>query len=199
MTDKTTVSLARGNSMNQATWDDFVNRLRHHCRGRGVHHHHTANAIFTVQAKRLVYGLDTNYSDKSVIIWSEKESQWFSIVDFWNDLGPEEQARLNALASYDYGDVLDAPEFLSLDEVNQWSTLEGMEGITITGYDERWEYVNAHFTMEAAEAFIERKKHDYSLGLRVYVESQTYCWEFNAIKDAILDGTIGYTGGSNED
>lgn len=29
--------------------------------------------------------------------------------------------------------------------------------------------------------------------MRVYVESQYYAWEFNAIKEAILDGTLTYT------
>ena len=48
----------------------------------------------------------------------------------------------------------------------------------------------AHFTQEAADAFIARKKHDFPDGLRVYVDAQTYCWEFNAIKEAILSGRI---------
>lgn len=29
--------------------------------------------------------------------------------------------------------------------------------------------------------------------MRVYVESQYYAWEFEAIKEAILDGTLTYT------
>jgi hypothetical protein len=29
--------------------------------------------------------------------------------------------------------------------------------------------------------------------MRVYVESQYYAWEFEAIKAAILDGTLTYT------
>jgi len=48
--------------------------------------------------------------------------------------------------------------------------------------------VNSHFTRDAAEAFIRRKQHDYG-EMRVYVESQYYAWEFEAIKEAILDGT----------
>lgn len=56
-------------------------------------------------------------------------------------------------------------------------------------YVDRWEYVSAHFTREAAEAFIERKGHDYT-ELRVYVDSQYHCWEFNAIIEGILSGKI---------
>jgi hypothetical protein len=36
------------------------------------------------------------------------------------------------------------------------------------------------------------QKHDYS-AMRVDAESQYYAWEFEAIKDAILDGTLTYT------
>ncbi|MNN59485.1 hypothetical protein D3C81_1746030 [compost metagenome] len=50
--------------------------------------------------------------------------------------------------------------------------------------------MSAHFTKDAAEAFIRRKKHDYRHGMRVYVESQYYAWEFNVIKNAILDGRL---------
>ncbi|MNX76701.1 hypothetical protein D3C86_1082160 [compost metagenome] len=40
---------------------------------------------------------------------------------------------------------------------------------------------------------IRRKKHAYRDGLRIYVNSQHYCWLFEAIKEAILDGTLTYT------
>ncbi len=46
--------------------------------------------------------------------------------------------------------------------------------------------------MDAAEAFIKRKKHDYRKGLRVYVDASTYSWELNTIKAAILSGRIGF-------
>lgn len=48
--------------------------------------------------------------------------------------------------------------------------------------------VKRHYT---ADAFIKRKKHDYD-ELRVYVDSQYWCWEFNAIKNAILSGKLKY-------
>lgn len=54
---------------------------------------------------------------------------------------------------------------------------------------DRWDYVCAHFTQEAAEAFIARKKHDYE-ELRVFVDCQLYCHEFNAIINGLLDGKI---------
>ena len=60
-------------------------------------------------------------------------------------------------------------------------------------YADRWDFVCAHFTKEAAEAFIARKKHDHN-ELRVYVDCQLYCWEFNAIIEGLLDGKIVFNG-----
>jgi hypothetical protein len=56
-------------------------------------------------------------------------------------------------------------------------------------FEEYWEYVCAHFTRESAEAFIKRKGHDYD-ELRIWVDCQVYCPEYNAIVDGILDGKI---------
>lgn len=60
-------------------------------------------------------------------------------------------------------------------------------------YEDRWKYVSAHLTKEAAQAYIVRKKHDYA-ELRVYVDCQLYCNEFNAIIAGLLDGKITFTG-----
>ncbi|WP_255312004.1 hypothetical protein [Pseudomonas mandelii] len=79
--------------------------------------------------------------------------------------------------------------FLELDEDDQWEALSDLEDHTVTGWHQRWEIVNSHFTKDAAEAFIRRKNHDYG-EMRVCVESQYYAWEFEAIKAAILDGTL---------
>ncbi|MNO78986.1 hypothetical protein D3C76_701420 [compost metagenome] len=82
-------------------------------------------------------------------------------------------------------------DFADLCVSDQWDILTALEDYTVTGWQERWEIINSHFTKDAAEAFIRRKKHDYRR-MRVYVESQYYAWEFEAIKDAILDGTLTY-------
>lgn len=81
---------------------------------------------------------------------------------------------------------------MDLDEDDQWNYLAECESHTVTGWNKRWEILNSHFTKDAAEAFIRRKKHDYG-EMRVYVESQYYAWEFEAIKAAILNGTLTYT------
>ena len=86
-----------------------------------------------------------------------------------------------------------ACQFMKADESDQWHVLSELEGHTVTGWDEQWVYVNTHFTHAAAEAFIKLKKHDYRKGMRIYVESQYDAWELNAIKQAIIDGTLVFT------
>ena len=188
-TDKQT--LATGADLTPALFEDFRQRLVHHCRGEGVRDHCTADAIFIVQAKRLVYGIDTDHTDNRVVIHEDRKH--FSPQEYWDDLSEEERAELNE-AAREYTDC----DFLVLAPHSQWEVLGEMEDRTVTGWDGRWEYVNVHFTREAAEAFIKRKAHDYPLGLRIYVDAQTYCWEWNTIKAAIMDGRLGLVDESPE-
>lgn len=178
-------NLATGAGLDAATWTDFVERLRHDCNGAGVKWHHTAAAIFTVQTKRIDYGFDIDYAEGRVACHEDRS--WFSPKEYWDDLDEDEQVELNDRIMADH-----ECDFLDLDEEDQWDILGEFEDHTVTGWNQRWEIVNSHFTKEAAEAFIRRKKHDYG-EMRVYVESQYYAWEFEAIKEAILNGTLTYT------
>ena len=177
-------TLATGADLTPAMFEDFRQRLVHHSRGEGVRDHCTADAIFIVEARRLACGIDTDYTDNRVVF--RDDSEWFSPQEYWNDLDEEERAELDE-AAQEHGCL----DFLELHEEAQWEVLGELEDHTVTGWDERWEYVNAHFTREAAEAFIKRKAHDYPKGLRIYVDAQLYCWEWNAIKAAIMDGRLG--------
>lgn len=183
MTEKN--SIATGDALTPATWADFVQRLRYHCKGEGVREHCTADAIFIVEAKRLIYGIEPGYTDNRVVI--HDDSVWFSPQEYWEDADEEERAELHRIANEEHATD---DGFLSLDADDQWCVLGELEDHTVTGWDERWEYVNSHFTKEAAEAFIRRKKHDYPHGLRINVDAQLYCWEWNAIKAAIMDGRL---------
>lgn len=180
-------SLATSAPLDKATWEDFVKRLKHDCVGAGVNDHCTAAAIFIVQAKRITYGFDTAYCDDRVLIDHCDEGEWFSPKEFWEEQDQDQRAALNK-AMQDWS----SSQFMKADEDDQWHVLSELEGHGVTGWQESWEYVNAHFTKDAAEAFIRRKKHDYDRGMRVYVESQYYAWEFEAIKAAILDGALTY-------
>lgn len=178
-------SLATGHDLTATTWADFVLRLRHDCNGAGVKWHHTAAALFTVQTKRIDYGFEPDYAEDLVVC--REDCSWFSPEEYWEDCDEEDQAELNARAQAD-----DECDFLELSIDDQWELLGELDDHTVTGWNKRWEIVNSHFTKDAAEAFIRRKQHDYG-EMRVYVESQYYAWEFEAIKDAILSGTLTYT------
>ena len=56
-------SLATGAKFDAETFADFKNRLHHDCVGEGVEEHCTADALFVVQARRIVSGLDLDYCD----------------------------------------------------------------------------------------------------------------------------------------
>jgi hypothetical protein len=177
--------VAAGAKLNAATWADFVQRLRHDCVGAGVRDHGTAAALFTVQTKRIDYGFEIDYAEGRVVTLEDRS--WFSPKEYWEDLDDEERAEIDEsmMADRECG-------FMDLDEDDQWEYLAECDSHTVTGWNKRWEIVNSHFTKDAAEAFIRRKQHDYG-EMRVYVESQYYAWEFEAIKAAILDGTLTYT------
>ena len=176
-------SIASGRELNAQTWTDFVDRLRHDCVGEGVNDHCTADAIFIVKARRLVYGIDMDYAENRVVYCDDCE--WFSPQEYWGDCDEHQRSLLNQMAQ-ESGEC----DFLDLDEGDQWDTLGDLEDHHVVGYAERWEYVNSHLTKDAAEAFIRRKKHDYPKGLRVYVDAQSYCWEYNTIKEAIMSGRL---------
>lgn len=181
---ESTPSLATGHPMTDDTWADFVSRLRHHCNGQGVKWHHTACALFTVQQKRIDYGFEPDYAEGLAVCLEDRS--WFSPEAYWADLDEDEQAEINCSLQEERG-----CNFLDLTTDDQWEYLGDLDDHTVTGWNKSWEIVNSHFTKEAAEAFIRRKQHDYP-ELRIYVESQYYAWEYEAIKAAILDGTLFY-------
>ena len=178
-------SLATGADLNAATWSDLVQRLRHDCVRQGVRSHGTAAALFTVQVKKIDYGFEVDYAKGRVVCLEDRS--WFSPKEYWAHLDRNEKASINRKAQAHC-----QCKFMRADQDDQWEILSELEDHTVTGWNTRWEIVNSHFTKDAAEAFIRRKKHDYG-EMRVYAESQYHAWEFEAIKAAILDGTLAYT------
>lgn len=183
MKEPATQSIARGDKLTPETFSDFVQRLKYHCQGEGVIDHFTADALFIVERKRLVTGIDLDYAPEKLVYLDDY--QWFSPKEYWDDCDRSQKAKLNK-ASQEWCEK----KFMHADEDDQWHVLGELEDHTVTGCSEEWEYVNSHFTREGAEAFIKRKKHDYREGLRVYVDANIYCWEFNAIKQALMDGRL---------
>lgn len=176
--------LVHGN-LSKQSWCDFVSRLRNDCKGERVNNHLTADAIFIVQARRRIVGIDTNYTDK-ICLCDGEGTVYETKEDYYECQDDQAKEELDhECRELHFCDYLDCDNREAFD-----LACELDEDLACTGWDEQWEYVNSHFTHAAAERFIERKKHDYRLGIRVYVEAQTYCWEYNAIKEGILDGKI---------
>lgn len=175
-------TLAEGAPLTAETFADFVERLRYDCEGERVKDHWTADAFFVVQNQHIVYGLDMDYTDKRCVI--EGESTYFSPQEYWDSADAVARANLDDVAIYD-----EESPFLECDTDVQWDILGDLEDHTVTGWAEEWETINFHFTHAAAQAFIDRKSHDYRK-LRIYADAHTYGWEYNAIKQALLDGTL---------
>jgi hypothetical protein len=177
-------SLASGGELTEESFADFVARLKNDCVGAGVNDHCTADAIFTVEAKRYIYGLDKDYSDDLVILWDD--ASWENPDSFYDDHIDYDIAKQLDDAAMGLMDL----KFKDLDLRDKFELIEEIDEVTVTGMSEQWVHVNSHFTKDAAEAFIKRKQHDYRNGLRVYVDAQTHCWEFNAIKKALIEGKL---------
>lgn len=156
------------------TFADFINRLKYHNTGAGVNDHATAHPIFIVQCCRKITGIDLDYDPKSFWTDEDREVQWTD-EEF-------EEALADYVAEGGFHEEFD-PQCDTEVTCGQRTIFEKI------GYMEQWEYVNSHFTPEAAEAFIKRKKHDYA-ELRVYVDSQYWCPEFKAIVDGLINGKI---------
>lgn len=167
-------------------FEDFKNRLHYWNKGEGAKDHITANPIFIVQKLERIYGFDPDYCDSFVFV--NEDSEWESVTDLFDCLDEDEIKRIVKDADCDtLGD------FLLMDKYNQVQVLNEFDYRKVY-YKEHWSHVSSHFTREAAAAFIKRKKHDYRQ-LRIYVEAQPYCWEYNMIIQAILDGKIDFIDG----
>jgi hypothetical protein len=178
-------SIAKGDPLTAETWVDFVARLHHDCVGEGVDRHYTSCALFTVEQRKIDTGIDQDCTTDRLIYCDD--SEWANPAAYLAECDEDQVANLDKLAQ-----IEGFPSFAAANDYVQWDILENLDNHGVTGWVERWEYVNAHLTRDAADAFIARKKHDYPKGMRVYVESQYYAWEFNTIKEAILAGKLIY-------
>ena len=172
--------------LTKESFEEFMKRLQYHNKGEGVERHITADPIFNVQNKTRTYGLNSEYSDTWIILCPDRETDWDDVESLMEDIDEEGDKFSKIL---EYADCQNKEEFLEADEDLQIDALESCEYDQVF-YQEGWEYVSSHFTREAAEAFIERKGHDYR-ELRVYVDAQVYCWEWNMIVKGLLSGEIG--------
>jgi hypothetical protein len=176
-------SLATGAELTADSFNDFVTRLNYHSRGAGVDEHCTADALFLVQARRIITGILSEYTSNKMVIFDG--GSHMTPTDYWHSCDAAAKRHLNLCAAAE-----NETSFRKSPVHIQWNIIGNLEGHTLTGWEEKWEFVNAHFTKEAAEAFIARKQHDYPEGIRIYVDSQQHCWEFNTIKAGLINGKI---------
>ena len=159
-------------------FSDFIERLKYHNLGEGVGDHGTANPLFIVQSLKWINGIDLDFDPKHY--WTDCDSNEQELTD------EELVVEIKRLESEE-GYVFDGYHLGWDDNI---SVAESEEHVfEKIGYTENWEYVCAHFTKEGAEAFIKRKKHDHR-ELRIFVDSQYWCWEFNTIIEGLLSGKI---------
>jgi hypothetical protein len=181
--------LATGAPLTAETFADFAQRLRYHCQGGGVRAHGTADAIFTVEKRVIDYGYAEDYSENIAIV--QEGRRWDCPTEFYATLDDAARTQINRLAQKWHDEPFDV---LSTEDKFDMIKQAELDCVYVTCWQDHWEVVNSHFTPEAANAWIDRKGHDYPDGLRVCVDAQSYCWEWNAIKQAIIDGTLIFKG-----
>src|SRR5471030_2448303 len=125
MSETTKQSIANGAELTPETYADFVQRLKYHCQGEGVGDHCTADAIFIVERKRLITGIDLDYAPEKVVCLDD--IQWFSPKEYWDDCDREQKAELNK-ASQEWCDK----KFMHADEDDQWYLLGELDDHTLT-------------------------------------------------------------------
>lgn len=183
------LSLATGAPLTEQTFSDFVERLRHDCIGDAVNLHHTAYPVFLVQNKIRAHVPDFT-SHQKCIFDGEACSTFDTIKEFWGNLEQEEQQGIDLLAIEQGG-----CSFLDLEDDDQWDLIASgdasdiIESVEVRYYEEEWQTVSQYFTRDAAEAFIKRWGHDCG-ELNIYVGSSYWCPEYNAIRQALMDGRL---------
>ncbi len=151
----------------------------------------TASPIFHVQEEKKVYGLNSEYSDKSCWVDGEEGTEFDTALDYFNELDAEDKHALNALAIDAHSEL-----FTDLDACDQSDVLKNFSNdndlhLYKTNFKVEWFDVGVFLTYQEADWFINRKQHDYGK-LRVYVKSLYWAPQHKRLIQAILNGEIKY-------
>lgn len=176
--------LTRTGHLTKQTFADFKNRLWDACEGNGVSAHCTANALFVVQRRVTTWGLMDGYAQHWGVVASGKP--YDSLAQFYESECEERRRLMDESAQNLYG-----LPFVELAHDQAADLLERRE-VDVVGYRYSWAFVSAHFTPEAAARYVDKNQMGFDEPLRVYVASQAYCDEFNAVKNALMDGRISF-------
>lgn len=170
------------------TWAEFTQQLKNSWENDNAG---TDSPIFVVQSKNIVWGLDPASDSVEItnIVDVDQESKYKSVEEFFDSLKAAEKHDLNGLAIDEEDELfLDVKVSTQINILSEWNE----RNVYICHGKYYWEDINCHLTRSAAEAFINRKSHDYG-ELRVFVKSLYWCDEFKNLLNAIINGEVGLT------
>lgn len=173
--------------MKKEEFETLIERLKYWNESEeGINSHGTDGPIFDVQEKVRIYGLDSGYSD--YFEFGKGETYFDSISDFLESIDDEEELEIINQCWGKYFDqkpvrLKDFPEDTLIKFLGDCCDYQKVY------YKEDWKHVNTHLTREAAQTFIDRKKHDYT-ELRIWVSSLYWCWEFKDLIEGLVNGDI---------
>jgi hypothetical protein len=139
-------------------------------------------SLFIVQALRHHYGVDLAFTDNRAILFNGQA--FHSVHDYWESCTEEEQA---------YLDERTLNGFLNLSADEQYAVLSQFDNHTVIGRTEQWEYVCTQISEEAAQAFVDRKGHDYPHGLRYVAQTQDNSPELASVLLGLKAGEMALT------
>ncbi|MCG5955811.1 ead/Ea22-like family protein [Acinetobacter baumannii] len=169
-------------------WAEFTQQLKNSWENDNAG---TDSPIFVVQSKNIVWGLDPASDSVEItnIVDVDQESKYKSVEEFFDSLKAAEKHDLNGLAIDEEDELfLDVKVSTQINILSEWNE----RNVYICHGKYFWEDINCHLTRSAAEAFINRKSHDYG-ELRVFVKSLYWCDEFKNLLNAIINGEVGLT------
>jgi hypothetical protein len=168
----------------------LIERLRYWNESEeGINSHGTDSPIFEVKEKVRVYGYDSDYSD--YFEFGKDDCYHDSVSDFLESIDEDQEDYIIKTIN-EWWESYFGKKIKSLKEVPENSLLDSLIDLCDyrkVYYNEDWKHVNSHLTREAAQAFINRKKHDYR-ELRIWVDSLYWCWEFKDLIKGLVSGEI---------
>lgn len=173
------------------SWQELVFELRE---SHKEHNCSTSSPVWAVQELKVIYGLDSDYSDESV--WCiDGETTHAAALEFFESLEAKVRHDINdyVLSQYEQLFTDDCDEYLRDAWLDEYITNERLEWKRIY-YREEWVGVQVFATRHDADRYIERQSHNHGK-LRVYVESLWSSPQMKDIFQAILDGELGFTKG----
>lgn len=147
----------------------------------------TANPLFVVQQVRRVHGVDPQFygSEELGDLWvnnNDSEEQHDTVQAMMEEI--LEGYDVDPVALYDAIDILDDGDDLEM--------LDGVISYSRHSFLKIYVPVTVHFTEAAANQYIEQNSHNLA-DPRVFVESQSRATEWNAVVEALKNGTMTIT------